>query len=125
MTIDFTGKTVLVTGATRGIGRQIADDLLNLGARLILTGTKQQQIDALNAEADDRATYHCADFSRRESLDAIICDIDGCLSPELPRPSATDLLARISDHNRRARETGDVPPLTPWSVRLGTEGVDG
>ncbi len=45
-------------------------------------------------------------------LDAIVCDIDGCLSPELPRPAATHLLARVSDHNRRARETGGVPPLT-------------
>ena len=72
MNIDFTDKTVLVTGATRGIGRQIADDLLDLGAQLILTGTKQQQIDALNAQADGRATYHCADFSRRDSLEAFI-----------------------------------------------------
>ena len=72
MTIDFTDKTVLVTGATRGIGRQIADDLLELGARLILTGTKQQQIDALNAQADEHATYHCADFSRRDSLETFI-----------------------------------------------------
>ena len=56
MAKSFSGKLALVTGATRGIGRQIADDLLALGAQLILTGTKQQQIDALNAQADGRAT---------------------------------------------------------------------
>ncbi|MEZ6241503.1 MAG: HAD family hydrolase [Phycisphaerales bacterium] len=45
-------------------------------------------------------------------FDAIVCDIDGCLSPELPRPMQTGLLARVSEHNRRARERGDTPLLT-------------
>ncbi len=45
-------------------------------------------------------------------FDAIVCDIDGCLSPELPGPAATDLLARIAEHNARAADAGGVPPLT-------------
>lgn len=47
-----------------------------------------------------------------QRFDAIVCDIDGCLSPEQPRPAATALLARVSEHNRRAREVGDTPALT-------------
>ena len=39
MQIDFTGRTALVTGASRGIGRQIARDLGRCGARLIVTST--------------------------------------------------------------------------------------
>ncbi len=72
MKIDFSDKTVLVTGATRGIGRQIAEDLLEMGARLILTGTKQQEIDSLNARSDDRQRYIRADFSQRDSLEAFL-----------------------------------------------------
>lgn len=72
MTIDFSEQTTLVTGATRGIGRQIADDLLRLGARVIGTGTRQEQIDQLNAEAPARASYLCADFSNPASLDAFL-----------------------------------------------------
>ena len=34
--LNFDDKTVLVTGATRGIGKQIAEDLYELGANLIL-----------------------------------------------------------------------------------------
>jgi NAD(P)-dependent dehydrogenase (short-subunit alcohol dehydrogenase family) len=48
MEINFKGKTIIVTGATRGIGKQIANDLLESGANLILTGTDQYQIDLLN-----------------------------------------------------------------------------
>ena len=39
MKIDFTGQVVMVTGATRGIGKQIADSFSLCGADLILTGT--------------------------------------------------------------------------------------
>ena len=44
MKLDFTNKTVLITGATRGIGKQIAEDLHKLGANLILTGTNVNEI---------------------------------------------------------------------------------
>ena len=48
--------------------------------------------------------------SRR--FDAVFCDVDGCLSPEFFGPADPATLATIADHNRRAHESGDVPPLT-------------
>lgn len=42
MKLDFDGQTALVTGATRGIGRQLARDFASLGARVLLTGTDEQ-----------------------------------------------------------------------------------
>jgi len=53
--------------------------------------------------------------SRR--FDLVICDIDGCLSPEGNAPIDLDHLARISAYNRRAVLTGDAPPLTLCSGR--------
>jgi 3-oxoacyl-[acyl-carrier protein] reductase len=43
MKLDFDGQTALVTGATRGIGRQLAQDFASLGARVLLTGTDEQR----------------------------------------------------------------------------------
>lgn len=37
---DFTGRSVLVTGGTSGIGRALADGFLTAGARVTVTGTR-------------------------------------------------------------------------------------
>ncbi|MDD4907507.1 MAG: SDR family NAD(P)-dependent oxidoreductase [Candidatus Omnitrophica bacterium] len=71
MEIGFKNKTVLITGATRGIGRQIAMDLEAEGANLFLTGTSPSEIKKLNSQAarEKRAIrYLLADFSNKGSL---------------------------------------------------------
>lgn len=79
MNIDFQGQTVLVTGATRGMGKQFADDLAKLGANLILTGTDKERVENLNREAKlDKNTnkkYYAVDFADAASTQAFIEDI--------------------------------------------------
>jgi NAD(P)-dependent dehydrogenase (short-subunit alcohol dehydrogenase family) len=43
---DFAGKTALVTGASRGIGLQISTELVNRGARVVVTARKQDELDS-------------------------------------------------------------------------------
>ena len=79
MKVDFDAQVVLVTGATRGIGKQIALDFAGLGARLILTGTQQSQSDALNQALKERGKnwgkYYCVDFAKRESMEAFLQEL--------------------------------------------------
>ncbi len=42
--LDFTDKTVLVTGSTRGIGKQIYNDFKDLGAKVIGVGSKDYNL---------------------------------------------------------------------------------
>ncbi len=50
-------------------------------------------------------------------FDAVISDIDGCLSPEDSGPMNAPALARIAEHNQRAQEAGDRPVVTVCSGR--------
>ena len=47
MSRDFDGKTVTVTGATKGIGRAVAEMLATRGARIVAIGRAQSDLDEL------------------------------------------------------------------------------
>jgi 3-oxoacyl-[acyl-carrier protein] reductase len=72
--IDLLGKTALITGATRGIGKAIADVFIDSGADLMLTGTNPDEIEQLNAEEKNpKVKWLKANFS---SLGGIISFIE-------------------------------------------------
>ena len=50
---DLTGRTALVTGSSRGLGRAMAEGLANAGARLILNGTDPAKVDVAVAQFRD------------------------------------------------------------------------
>ena len=77
--INFSGKIVLITGATRGIGAAIARDFQAAGAELILTGTDSQQINQLNQNNADAKVanirYVQADFADPKSTQGFLDQI--------------------------------------------------
>ncbi len=73
---DLTGRTALVTGSSRGIGRAVAGTLAAAGARVILNGTADSEA-LRSAEAEIRAAGGDAltaigDLSTPEGTDALI-----------------------------------------------------
>ncbi len=79
MEINFKDKVVLITGATRGIGEQLARDFEELGASLILTGAHAEEINKLNEKSAKKPgsniRYCCVDFSDEASLLAFIREL--------------------------------------------------
>ena len=47
---DLTGRTALVTGSSRGLGRAFAEGLAGAGARVILNGQDNERLEAAATE---------------------------------------------------------------------------
>lgn len=71
----LSGKTALVTGSTRGIGRAIAEQLAREGAFVAVSGRSQEQADQVAADivaAGGRAVGIAADVSVPESAEELV-----------------------------------------------------
>ena len=64
---DLTGKNALITGASGGIGSEIAKALNAQGARVAISGTRVERLEALAAELNDPIII-TANLSDRESV---------------------------------------------------------
>jgi NAD(P)-dependent dehydrogenase (short-subunit alcohol dehydrogenase family) len=91
----FKDKVALVTGGTRGIGAAIAKELYDLGATVIITGTK------LNYTQSDNYQYICSDFSDKASLNKLVNKI---------REERIDILVNNAGINQ-------IGPISELSVR--------
>ena len=69
---DLTGKTALVTGATGGIGGEIAKALHDAGATVGISGRNEDKLKALASELGDRVHVLPADLSTAEGADALV-----------------------------------------------------
>ena len=68
---DLTGKCALVTGASGGIGGEIAKALHAAGAKVALSGTRVEPLEALAAELGERAFVCPANLSDAASVEAL------------------------------------------------------
>jgi NAD(P)-dependent dehydrogenase (short-subunit alcohol dehydrogenase family) len=80
---DMTGRTVLVTGATDGLGRALAHELARAGATLLVHGRDPERIAATvdelrdAASAGDRVRSYRADFASLADVRAMADELLG------------------------------------------------
>ena len=75
---DLTGKVVLLTGATGGIGNSIAKKMIKQGAKLILSGTKQNILDKLSSELGNDTKTILTNLSSKESIVNLAKEAEVC-----------------------------------------------
>lgn len=85
-TFDFSGRTAVVTGGSRGIGHAVAQALAAGGANVVLTSRRQEAAEAAAAQVrgsavgfgahvvDEEAARSCLDFARERfgSVDILV-----------------------------------------------------
>lgn len=67
----LTGKNALITGATGGIGSEIAKALAKQGAKLVLSGTKEEKLQELATQIDGEVKYLTCNLSDSASVEAL------------------------------------------------------
>ena len=76
---DLATRTALVTGASGGIGGAIARALAARGARVALSGTRMEALEALRAEIGDAAVAVPGDLGDPAATDRLFADAEKAL----------------------------------------------
>ena len=68
---DLSGKGALVTGATGGIGEEIARVLHGAGAKVVISGTRREKLEELAGELRENVFMAPCNLSGREEVNAL------------------------------------------------------
>lgn len=72
--MDVSGKTVLLTGGSAGIGRELARQMQGKGAKVIITGRNAERLTAMREEGFEAIS---ADLSNAAGVDALVGQVAG------------------------------------------------
>ncbi len=101
--LDLSGNTVLVTGASSGIGAAISRKLAKAGAQVILHyGTDKSGVGALAAEIGAKHMVQC-NLSKPRQIKAMIADLaaENCMPDMLVNNAGVQTVAGVLDANKQ------------------------
>jgi 3-oxoacyl-[acyl-carrier protein] reductase len=81
MDLGLQGRTALVMGASRGLGRAIAASLAREGARVAIASRSRERIEEAAAAIEPAPTPFVADASDLERLAALPAEVEEALGP--------------------------------------------
>lgn len=105
---DLTGRTAIVTGGSRGIGKEMAEALAEAGANLMLCARRQEWLDETVKEFEERgfaAAGILCDVAKPDEVQAVV-------DATVERFGAVDILI-----NNAGISWGEMPetmPLEKW-----------
>ena len=68
----LTGRTVIVTGASSGIGRETAREFAKHGANVVLASRNREKLEAIAADIGEAASVVPVDVTERLSVEALV-----------------------------------------------------
>ena len=141
--MQIEGKTVLLTGATGGIGEAIARELSRAGAKLIVSGRRADVLERIAAETG--ATVAVTDLADRRQLDDLLAkhpDVDVLVAnAALPASGELDdftldqidraldvnlrapmIMARVLGERMKQRRSGQIVLISSLAGKVATAG---
>ena len=86
-------KTILVTGASSGIGKAIAIECSKMGAKVVITGRNEQRLQETYGQLESaQRAYIVADLTKKEDIETLVNQIDSlnglvnCAGLTIPKP---------------------------------------
>ncbi|WP_162862601.1 SDR family NAD(P)-dependent oxidoreductase [Acetivibrio cellulolyticus] len=75
LAVELEGKTVLITGASSGIGEHLAYMLADMNVHIILVARREEKLLAIKNDIEKktaRVSIFCADLRKAEDMEALL-----------------------------------------------------